>query len=208
MQRYRSITAKDVRGYVNRVSPFMLREDFGAEDRGTFITATGILSYLGGKWCNAEARMLWRNTVHNPIPDRDNGVCRDSLQRGGIAIGIALRHRYEWAVNIGFSNTPTVRISTDPTGMKELFRLRDVSPGRDRRDALMNWVSDHWRKERFDPEVETYVRKHLRGGTKFDWRGFECEIVPAGFDIEQRNRLIDERKKMRTAGTDKRLVSA
>lgn len=186
--RYRTVRPKDVRGYANRISPFMLRRDVGVEDRGTFITASGLLSYIGGKW-----------------PDAVTANGYDKYQDvGGFAIGLALRHRYEWAVNIGFPNSPSVRFSTDPTGLKELFRLRGVADGRDRRDALMTWVSDHWRQDRTDRDIETYVRKHLRGTTRFEWRGMECEIKPSAYDIEQRDRYVAERAAMRKTGTDKR----
>jgi hypothetical protein len=192
VMRFRTIAPKEVRGIVHRISPFMLRVDVGAELDSEIITAAVIMSYLGGKWSRAEK-------VRGEDPP-------DFIDQGNIAIGIALRQRYEWAVNIGFENTPSARIVTDPTGMKELFRLRDVAPGRDRRDMLMNWVSDHWRQDRRDDDVETYVRKHLRGGTKFDWRGMECEIIPARFDIEQRDRFIAERENMRRSGSDKRSI--
>lgn len=209
VQRVRSVTPRDVRGYASRISPFMLRHDFGAEDRGKFITGSGLLAYLGGRWPSAQKRTLWDTIGKTDIPTKEGASVADRhLDNGGIAIAIALRHRYEWAVNVGFENSPSVRINTDPTGLKELFRLRDVADGRDRRDALMTWVSDHWRKERGDADVETYVRKHLRGSRKFEWRGMECEIVPAQFDIEQRDRLIADRAEMRLAKTDKRKSAA
>jgi hypothetical protein len=135
---------------------------------------------------------------------RQGNVSDGYLDNGGLAIAVALRQRYEWAVNIGFEKSPSVRIVTDPTGMKELFRLREIADGRDRRDTLMTWVSDHWRKSREDEDVEVYVRKHLRGGRRFEWRGMECEIVPAQFDLEQRDRLIAERAAMKHSGSDRR----
>jgi len=186
----------------------MMRLDVGAQDGGKFITARTILSYLGGVWTEANTRVLHGGTSKSPIYLHEKNEPNTFAQKGGLAISMALHQRYEWAVNIGFENTPSARIVTDPTGMKELFRLRDVAPGRDRRDMLMTWVSDHWRQDRRDDDVETYVRKHLRGGTKFDWRGMECEIVPARFDIEQRDRLIAERESMRRSGSDKRSAGA
>lgn len=205
VQRYRSVTPKEVRGYASRISPFMLRRDIGVEDRGKFVTASGLLSYLGGKWPDAQGRMNYEGFAEIPVRQ---GVIADHIDSGGLAIAIALRQRYEWAINIGFENSPSVRIATDPTGMKELFRLRDVADGRDRRDALMTWVSDHWRKNRDDADVETYVRKHLRGSSTFEWRGMECEIKPSQFDLEQRDKFIAERAEMRRTGLDKRAAHA
>jgi hypothetical protein len=205
VQRFRSVLPKDVRGYASRISPFMLRHDFGAEDRGKFVTTSGLLAYLGGRWPDAQKRVTYDE--RSEIPTKDNGVSDGRLDNGGIAIAIALRQRYEWAVNIGFEKAPSVRIVTDPTGLKELFRLREVADGRDRRDSLMTWVSDHWRKERRDDDVEVYVRKHLRGARKFEWRGMECEIVPSQYDLEQRDKLLADRVAMRTAGIDKRAIA-
>jgi hypothetical protein len=189
VQRWRSIQPREVRGYAKLVSPYMMRRDVGAESAGQFVTVSSLHSYIGGRWPFADAQ-----------PTSDN-----LLDAGGLAIAVALRQRYEWAVNIGFEDLPSVRIATDPTGMKELFRLRDVADGRDRRDALMTWVSDHWRKDRVDPDVERYVRKHMRGAAKFDWRGMVCEIKPSQFDLEQRDAFLQEREAMRKAGSDKRV---
>ena len=207
VQRYQSVTPKQVRGYAHRISPFMLRRDIAFEDKGKMLTASGILAYLGGKWSDADKRTIYEGPVGSDIPTK--GCVADSryLDAGGVAIAIALRQRYEWAVNIGFEKSPSVRILTDPTGMKELFRLREVADGRDRRDALMTWVSDHWRQDRKDSDMETYVRKHLRGSTKFEWRGMECEISPARFDVEQRDQLIAQRAAMRSSGEDKRAAA-
>jgi len=205
VQRFRSVSVKEVRGYASRISPFMLRRDIGAEDRGKFITASGLLSYLGGKWPDAQGRVVYEK---GDIPSRQGIVSDGDLESGGLAIAVALRQRYEWAVNIGFEKSPSVRIVTDPTGMKELFRLRDIADGRDRRDMLMTWVSDHWRKDRRDEDMEVYVRKHLRGSRKFEWRGMECEIMPSQFDMEQRDRLIAERAEKKSSGADRRKTAA
>ena len=56
--------------------------------------------------------------------------------------------------------------------------MRDLPEGKDRREALLTWVGDHWRQNRHDPDIEIYVRKHL---------------------------LIAERAAMKAAGEDKRL---
>jgi hypothetical protein len=205
VQRFRSVTPKEVRGYASRISPFMLRRDIGAEDRGKFVTASGVLAYLGGRWPDAQGRLNYEGAGGIPVRQ---GVVADHIDAGGLAIAIALRQRYEWAVDIGFENSPSVRITTDPTGMKELFRLRDVADGRDRRDALMTWVSDHWRKDRIDADVEVYVRKHLRGSRRFEWRGMECEIKPSQYDLEQRDRYLAQRAELRLNGADKRIANA
>jgi len=199
--RLRSVTPKDVRGMVHRISPFMLRKDVLAHDRGRLMTASGVVTYFGGQWIDADKRTIWDETREIPMA---SGPDKYATTMGGLAIALALRHRYEWAVNVGWEQSPSIRIVTDPTGLKELFRLRDVPSSGDRREALMAWVSSHWRKTRADQDVETYVRKHLRGATKFEWKGLACEVVPSRYDMETRDKLIAERNSMRETGTDRR----
>lgn len=64
---------------------------------------------------------------------------------------------------------------TDLSACKELFKLRDVPPGEERRKALINFVCEHLRRRPYSDE-ETLVRKHLRGAERFNWQGFYCEI--------------------------------
>lgn len=203
VRRVRTVLAKNVRGYAPLVSPFMARIDIAMDNKGKFLSASDIVGYFGGKWASAQNTTTWQDGLF-PVHDRNKTGNSYFYNSMGVAINLALRHRYEWAVNIGFENSPSVRIVTDPTGMKDLFRLRDVPDGRDRRDALMTWVSDHWREDRHDPDVEVYVRKHLRGFTKFEWRGMQCEVKPSRFDLEQRDKFIQEREAMRRDGKDRR----
>ena len=124
-----------------------------------------------------------------------------------LATAIALKQRYQWAVSLGLENSPSIRFATDPTGIKDVFRIRDMPDGKDRREALLTWVTDHWRQDRYDPEMETYVRRHLRGATQFSWRGMDCELLPSQFDVDQRDKAIGNRDAMRAAGVDRRAVS-
>ena len=187
-----TIQAKQARGYAKMFSPFMVRMDFGQMVEGKMWRAAAVMAWLAGRWSFAD------------------GVAGDEQDRlqPNLATAIALRQRYEWAVSLGLEGSPSVRFATDPTGIKDVFRIRDLPEGRDRRAALMTWVTDHWRQNRNDPEMELYVRKHLRGAVAFGWRGMECEILPSQFDVERRDRLIAERDEMRKSGEDRRPRSA
>jgi len=68
----------------------------------------------------------------------------------------------------------------------------------------MTWITNHWRQKRHDPDMEIYVRKHLRGATQFNWKNMNIELTPSQFDIDKRDALIVEREAMRTVGTDRR----
>lgn len=111
-----------------------------------------------------------------------------------------------WRVETKFEEVcPSLTMLTDPTGVKEFWRLRDVPEGRKRRDALLHWVESHWRKTRNDPDVEAYVRKHLRGQQDLTQGKFQAKIHPSERDNIHVETLKDERETMRKLKTDRRL---
>lgn len=106
----------------------------------------------------------------------------------GVAAAVgwsAVRHAF-WRVYLRLDDGPIgVTISTDATGVKELFRLRDKPIGRKRRLPLLHWVKGHYRRSRKDPEVEVWVRKHVRGRMEFSWFGLQGVITPSQDDLER-----------------------
>jgi hypothetical protein len=103
-----------------------------------------------------------------------------------VVAGLMLRRRYTWSVLIGKDNGPRVRFVTDPTGMREIFRLRDIPEGRLRRAALLNWVKEHWRKKRdVTANDRIFIQKYLRGVWSYKWNGFTCQIEPSEYDLEK-----------------------
>jgi hypothetical protein len=201
LHRARSVSTKEVRGIVTKFSPFMVRTDVAVHLHDKTFTGAGIYAYIGGKWANADGH---RRSFGTPFAQEAEATLDGDAEIPRFMTSIALRQRYEWAVALGLENSPSIRFSTDPTGIKEVFRIRDLPEGKDRREALLTWVSDNWREDRFDPEVETYVRKHLRGAVQFSWNGLSGEVIPAQFDLEQRDILIAKRAAMKAGGTDKR----
>jgi hypothetical protein len=202
MKRVCTITRQQARGYVQLFSSFMVRMDHATIDNDELASVATLYSWLRGQWTLAIS--VSRNN-QDIIP---MGISRIGKGTGAglvsLAIAVALRQRYEWAVSLGLENSPSIRFATDPTGIKDIFRIRDLPEGKDRRAALMTWISDHWRQDRRDPEIELYVRNHLRGATAFSWRGMDCTLLPSQFDVDQRDKLIAERAAMKAAGTDKR----
>lgn len=201
MSRFYTVTAKQVRGYASRIGPFMVREDVAQMFNGKLVTTAGLFVWLGGRWSDAQNRVLWEGH----IPNRSFTLTESDRNQPAMATALALRQRYEWAVSLGLDSSPSIRFATDPTGIKEVFRIRDLPEGKDRREALMTWVTDHWRQDRNDDDIEVYVRKHLRGTTRFHWRGMNCELLPSQFDMDQRDRLQEEREAMKRAGTGHRV---
>ena len=110
-----------------------------------------------------------------------------------------------WQVLTKFDEVcPSLTLLTDPTGVKEFWKLRDVPVGKKRRDALLHWVNDHWRKKRNDPDVEVYVRKHLRGSKSLTYKSFSAKIVPSEKDQLDVEIAKAERKAMRDKKNDLR----
>jgi hypothetical protein len=101
------------------------------------------------------------------------------LNPEGLLASQALQRRYEWSVAMRVDGSPALRFACSPGSARNAFRLRDLPPGKNRRDALIHWVCEHYR----NPDI--HVSEHLRGKHVFSWRGIECEIVPSAFDREK-----------------------
>lgn len=154
-------------------SRMLVDQSVTAMPDGTTISGCGPYSFLGNRWVPS-------------VPDKINyPPLTYSTPKIQVALGWALAIRYAWTVWIGYSQGPRIRFVSDPLGAREVFRLRDIPQGRERRTALRHWVKAHWRQNRGDFGDEAWIRKHLRGATDFTWNGMRCRIQPADFDIEQ-----------------------
>lgn len=99
-----------------------------------------------------------------------------------------LRERYDWNVAIGCGHGASFMIPVERQSAREVFRLRDIPDGAQRRAALIHFVTKHWRRkpsQKDDSDPDVLVREHLRGETKFNWNGLRCEIVPPAYDVER-----------------------
>jgi hypothetical protein len=170
--RMRSITTAEARRLgATRFSPRMVMDEMVvAKPDGEAVSAKVPAALMGGIWQNAAPGTINAREVSEVIP---------------AALGFALALRYEWTVWIGLGDGPRIRFLSDPLGAREVFRLRDLPPGRERRAALRHWVSAHTRAKRDDQDARAWVRRHMRGATDFDWNGMRCRIQPADFDVEQ-----------------------
>lgn len=119
--------------------------------------------------------------------------------------GLAQSMDNYWLVQTKFEDVcPSLTLLTDPTGVKDFWKLRDVPPGRKRRDALLHWVEQHWRQNRHDPDVEVFVRKHMRGSEDITQGQFRAKIVASKRDKLDVEIAKTEREKMRQLKTDRR----
>lgn len=122
------------------------------------------------------------------------------------ACGVEQSKRGYWQVLTKFDTVcPRLTLLTDATGVKDFWKLRDIPEGRKRRDALLHWVSDHWRKDRTDPDVEVYVRRHMRGSEDIKQGQFEAKVTPSEVDKFSELLAKESRKVMRDRKEDRRL---
>lgn len=134
-------------------------------------------------------------------------VLRDYKLSQGVGIMCSVRFsiKYYWTVKTRFDEVcPSLTLLTDATGVKELWKLRDIPPGKRRRTALLHWVSDHWRKSRKDPEIEHYVRQHLRGTTELTQQSFSATITPSQCDTLQNELNQAHRDRLKQLKKDRR----
>lgn len=187
-ERFRTIKPKDVRGLVKLVSPVMAENVCALVlNDGERLAARGVLSLIGGNWVDARGPVRrWKDGGGFEQRNKyDDTEIEQHKLLPMIATWIALRQRYDWSVLIGYEGSARVRFFTDPIGLRAVFKLRDLPPGKERRAALKHWVRQHWRRKRNDEDARAWVRRHIRGAESFTWDGLRCAIQPAEFDLEQ-----------------------
>jgi hypothetical protein len=82
---------------------------------------------------------------------------------------------WSWTVEVGLPDR-SLLLLTDPVGLREAFSLRELPEGKARRDALVHWVAEHWRKKPVN-EGRCRVQKHKRGKRKFHlWGPVHCWV--------------------------------
>lgn len=119
--------------------------------------------------------------------------------------GLAQSIRSYWQVKAQFDEVcPSLTLLTDPTGVKEFWKLRDIPEGKKRRAALLHWVDEHWRQTRNDPDVEAYVRKHLRGSESITQGNFKASVFASETDRLDIEVARKDRESMRNLKTDRR----
>lgn len=106
--------------------------------------------------------------------------------------------RYTWIARLGYSGKHNIDLWINPRSARHLFKLRDIPEGGNRRAAIKNWVSQHWRQKDYCTEEDrVFVRQHLRGAIDFKWRGFNVQIIPSEYDLEQNEKLRIDRELMK-----------
>ena len=175
IQRTRQVTAKDVRGRVSQLMPYMIEQRVVFLDR---ITNLGepIVIILGSGDLEE-----WHSIGFH---QRTFIFGQNEERRMHLSFGLAATRQEQWIVTIRRDNNPSMLFPTDPVGVREMFRFRDIPEGKKRRAALVHWVDEHYRRSHNDSSAQSYVRKHLRGKTAFTWNGLHCTVKPPILDAE------------------------
>lgn len=209
LNRTRSIDPQKTRGICKIVSRHMLRNDTlltlrtGNGEGWRYATLSTYHALVGRRWIDVTMKRDWAGEIGSAIPIRkdtygqrgtDNSFSPN--ERCGAAIGLAVNQTYLWLVEIGQADGPSFCFETEPARLGSIFKLRDVPEGERRRAALKNWVTSHWRTDTRDPEMEVYVRQHLRGAETFSWDGYFCTIHPSRHDLDLNEELRAERELM------------
>ena len=197
--RFKTLAPKEWRGVLHRFYPRMVDEmQMYVRPNGKVETVRNPYALLPDGTVISPARTTSGGTrghnspVANYVMDTSFWGTRGSHRTEddvhlAIALigGLMLRKRYLWSVLIGEGSGPRARLFTDVVGMREIFRLRDIPPGKARRAALLHWVREHWRKRR-DPSANdrAWVKAHIRGVWSYQWNGLLCQIVPSESDID------------------------
>lgn len=193
IQRFQATYPDEVRGKVKRVCKYMMRRSvwFAPRDASDHPAATEtVLVYLMGRWVEAGTGQNWsitgeRGSIDGYSPAAETQTEENALG-GSAACGLAFNRRYEWGVEISIAeNAPSIFLPSDPTGLRAMFAHRSRNPLTNRRDALLHWVREHFRRKRHDQQDAAWVRRYLRGKWAFDWYGMRAVIHPSQFDIEQ-----------------------
>lgn len=100
-----------------------------------------------------------------------------------LGLGYAFLIQYIWRVKFQISDLFSVFLPVLPQNLKSIFADRDRNEVTGRRDALKHFVQRYWRalpgEKAMALQEQVQVIEHLRGREKFDWQGFQGEILPS-----------------------------
>ena len=178
ISRLRYVNASARRGHVRHVYSVLVEAVLVGVEEDRCISNAHYFGWTGSKW-------RYAGTWGGYYRPNDPWCALESIPTIELAHRIAFVRRYDWHVSLGYVDGPTLSFVTDPVGVREAFRLRDIPNGKSRRAALKHWVNEHWRKRREDPQEATKVRAHLRGAEQFTWNGMVCRVRPSQFDLER-----------------------
>jgi hypothetical protein len=184
--RVRKVSGKEARGRVHRFIPNMFEFSRATVcDNGTFETARIITGKTKEKFIDITFRGV--TDSGRPYQLDLNEECKPATF--SFMVHQQFLKRYLWRVVIESAIGPSMSFFTNPSGIRELFRWREIPEGRQRRASIRNWVSDHWRTVDNDEQDRAWIKKHLRGKQQFKWDGFTITVHVPKSEIEEAEKL-------------------
>jgi hypothetical protein len=192
-----STTPEAVRGRVKLTASKMVEVKIGQFGiNGMWSVQESVAGLIGKRWVDLGLGMekRWDNINVAPMSWRNRGskdkadFVHDTIS---LMITQALETRYQWHVAFGGrKHGLRIVLPTNPTGALKLFKDRELTAGKSRREALRHWVENFIRDD--DVHGSVYVRDHLRGNTEFTWNGMETELMVSAFDLEKNEAFKSE----------------
>lgn len=195
LQRAQRVPMASIRGRVSLLLPFPVLHTAAFSSGGGL---EQIFGYAGSsRWARLSSDL---NPLQNEV---DVQEWSGRLQ---VFLGFQKYLESQWQVYLSLDGRPGIIFPTSPKGASEVFKLRDVEDGRDRRTALRHWVTQHWRTNPAEPLDDVMVREHLRGAMEFTWSGLHCRITPSVRDLDKAQDAKEARKAAKIDGTDRRVA--
>lgn len=132
-------------------------------------------------------KVLVNNRIDEDLKDK-NSMYYQTIRNFHVALQLSLTYDYEWSCYIKEKpDSLGIRIPIHPSSSKDVFMMRNIPEGKDRKKAIVNFVKEHYRtiKDYNDNERQILIQKHLRGDLKFNWRGLEVHIIPSPYDLRK-----------------------
>lgn len=134
-------------------------------------------------------KTFWGMKANNTYELLNNNMTaqQDISDAFWVAMSIAVEKHLHWNVYIKEEQDLIgITLQSRVSDIKELFKLRELPPDKNRRTALKHWVCSHQRrKPNTTTETELIeIEKYLRGATEFYWNGLYCRITPSTIDVE------------------------
>lgn len=186
--KYTLMSSKDKRGWPLSHLQTLRADVTFVQDNATYSTARTHFIKQNGVWQMYFPRQAPMSCLGGKEID---GTSWDD--RIGTALGLLYCNEFYWTAEIGYQYKPSVKFQCTPEGSKELFRLRDIPEGKQRRTAIKHWVGGHHRTAK-GGNKNIQIEKYLRGETDFTWNGLRCTIRPSPSDLREYYNLHPSKK--------------
>ena len=187
LQRLRSLTPAEARGRIHPYTPHVIEERHASVlPDGRYRTWHQLLGFVGDKWIDVK-------NYGSPVSMIDNSPRNANVQIS-LSGQVQIWRQLLWYVRVSYaSGTASLLLPCELGAIPDLFKYRDIPAGRQRREALLHWVKEHWRHRAHSAELSVQILDYLRGKPEFIWKDdLQVQIVPSADDLA---RLVPSKKK-------------